>query len=93
MMERYDREEPVNIGSGSEISIRALAAMMGEVTGFTGEILFDDAKPDGTPRKFLDSSRMTAMAWAPKIELPEGLQQTYAWFRESVKPASLKKAG
>jgi len=80
MMGRYDGAGPVNIGSGEEISIADLAAQMKRVTGFTGAIAFDASKPDGTPRKFLDSSKIRAMGWAPAISLEDGLAQVYAWY-------------
>lgn len=80
LMERYDGAAPVNVGSGEEISIAALARMMKDVTGYRGAIAFDATKPDGTPRKLLDSSKMRAMGWTPSISLEQGLRDTYEWF-------------
>ncbi len=80
--ERYDSDMPINIGSGEEISIAALAQVMKEVTGYHGEIEFDSTKPDGTPRKLLDSSRLHALGWMPEIKLKDGLAATYEWFCE-----------
>jgi len=80
MMENYNGDAPVNIGSGDEISIAGLAALMKKVTGFEGSIIYDASRPDGTPRKLLDSSIMRAMDWAPIISLEEGLQDVYAWY-------------
>ncbi len=81
MMECYDGTAPVNIGSGEEVSIAQLAAMVGAVTGFKGSISFDATKPDGAPRKLLDSSRMRAMGWAPEISLEDGLHETWRWYQ------------
>jgi GDP-L-fucose synthase len=89
MMERWDGLSHWNIGSGEEVSIAALARMMAEVTGFRGEIIFDPSMPDGTPRKFLDSSRIMAAGWAPKVRLEEGLREVYEWYKENI---SNKKA-
>lgn len=80
MIERYNGEAPLNIGSGMEISIRDLAILMKEVTGFNGEIIFDDSKPDGTPRKLLDSSKIRALGWTPQTRLEQGLRDTYEWY-------------
>lgn len=89
IVERYDGETPLNIGSGEEISIGDLALLMRDVTGFKGAIKFDTAKPDGTPRKFLDSSKIRALGWMPQIALEQGLPETYAWYCEATE--SLKK--
>ncbi|SDW03623.1 GDP-L-fucose synthase [Thiocapsa roseopersicina] len=70
----------VNAGVGEDVSIRELAETIGEVVGFEGEIRFDTDKPDGTPRKLLDVSRLAALGWTARTRLPEGLAQTYAWF-------------
>jgi GDP-L-fucose synthase len=67
----------VNIGFGSDLTIRELAILIAEITGFHGEILFDPSKPDGTPRKFLDASILTSLGWKPVISLREGLQRSY----------------
>lgn len=73
----------INVGSGLECSISELAHMMAEVTGFSGSIVFDTTKPDGTPRKLMDISRLNDMGWKAKMPLREGLEKTYAWFLES----------
>lgn len=70
----------INVGSGIECSIRDLAETIARVTGFRGRLLFDTSKPDGTPRKLLDSSKLKSMGWQPRIGLEEGLQDTYEWF-------------
>jgi len=75
------RNSQVNIGCGQDISIADLAGMVAEVSGFTGEIVFDTSKPDGTPRKLLDVSRIKAMGWSASISLHEGIASTYQWMQ------------
>lgn len=82
VMERYSAAEPINIGSGEDLSIAELAATLKEVIGLAAELRFDASKPDGTPRKLLEVSRIKALGWAPRIALPEGLADTYRWFCE-----------
>jgi GDP-L-fucose synthase len=76
----YSGEEPINVGTGRDCTIRELAELIGEVVGWSGKFVFDASRPDGTPRKLLDVSRLTALGWAPKIRLAEGLAQTYTWY-------------
>jgi GDP-L-fucose synthase len=83
LMERYEGVETINVGSGEEVSIRLLAETMRDVIEFQGEIAFDTTKPDGTPRKLLDSSRIRALGWKPKHSLREGLAGTYRWALET----------
>lgn len=80
LLARYSAESHVNVGTGSDISIRELAEMIARVTGFTGRIEWDRTKPDGTMQKRMDVSRMTAMGWRARIGLEEGLRSTYAWY-------------
>jgi GDP-L-fucose synthase len=80
LMEQYEGWEPVNVGSGVELSIGDLARCIGKVVGFAGEIQFDSSKPDGTPRKLSDVSKIQDLGWRHRIDLEEGLQGTYAWF-------------
>ncbi len=80
LMERYNSSEIVNIGTGVDVSIGELATMVAEVVGFSGEISHDPSKPDGTPRKLLDVSRLFALGWHPTIGLRAGLQSTYDWY-------------
>jgi GDP-L-fucose synthase len=87
--DRYDDEEIINIGSGQEVTIAALAHLMAKTTGFTGQITFDTSRPDGTPRKILDVSRLKALGWTPSISLEEGLAETYQWFLENIETARL----
>ena len=82
VMERYSAIEPINIGSGEDLTIAELAATLRDVTELAAELRFDSSKPDGTPRKLLEVSRIKALRWAPKIELAEGLRDTYRWFCE-----------
>jgi GDP-L-fucose synthase len=79
-LDHYDEYEHINCGSGSEISIKDLAIIVGEAVGYTGELAFDTSKPDGTPRKLMDSSRMFALGWKPEIGLAEGVRSSYEWF-------------
>ena len=70
----------INVGTGRDVSIGALAQMVADVTGFKGNLVFDTSKPDGTMRKLMDVSRLTDMGWRARIDLKEGLQETYNWF-------------
>ncbi len=80
LMENYDESEIVNIGVGEDLSIKALAMLIKEVVGYSGELTFDTSKPDGTPRKLLDVSRLNSLGWKARISLREGLRQTYQWY-------------
>lgn len=79
-MQHYDDEMPLNVGSGEDLPIRELAELIARIAGYEGRFVYDESKPDGTPRKLLDSSRIRALGWKPQIELAEGLRQTYQWF-------------
>lgn len=79
-LDNYDEYQHINCGSGTEISIRDLALTIQRTVGFDGQLVFDTTKPDGTPRKLMDSSRLLAKGWAPAISLEEGIKQTYDWF-------------
>jgi GDP-L-fucose synthase len=83
LMERYSGEEHVNIGWGEDVSIAELAQIVADVVGFRGKLRFDTSKPDGTPRKLLDTSKLTQLGWTPRIRLREGLADAYAWYREN----------
>jgi len=80
LMERYDSSEPINVGWGEDITIGDLARLVSEVVGFTGRLRFDTTKPDGTPRKLLDVTRLSAQGWKPSISLRDGIVSTYDWF-------------
>ena len=83
LMDRYDSGDILNIGSGADLTISELAQMVAGVVGFDGAIEWDATKPDGTPRKLLDVSRMDALGWRPRISLEDGIRQTYEWFVEN----------
>ena len=89
LLHEYDGEPIVNIGWGKDISIRELAELLVSVIDYSGQLLFDTTKPDGTPRKLLDVGRLTALGWAPTIALREGVESTYAWFVEHLSEARL----
>jgi GDP-L-fucose synthase len=84
VIENENSKPLLNIGSGHEISIKELAALIAEVTGFKGSINFDTDKPNGTPRKLLDSSYILSLGWEPKISLESGIQDTYKWYLEKI---------
>jgi GDP-L-fucose synthase len=83
-MEHYDRPEPMNIGVGDDISIADVAAIMARIVGYKGAIRYDSTKPDGTPRKLLNVSKLNGLGWKAKIALEEGLTSTYQWFLQNV---------
>jgi len=85
LMNNYDENEPLNIGTGKDITIKELAGLIKEIVGYEGEIKFDTTKPDGTPRKLLDVSRLHNAGWEHKITLREGIENTYEWFKEKWK--------
>jgi GDP-L-fucose synthase len=80
LLEKYDSPEIINVGCGEDISIRELAELICQVVGFDGELAWDATKPDGTPRKLLDVSKLRALGWKPAIPLREGVKRTYDWF-------------
>lgn len=82
LMRRYDDAEIVNVGWGEDLTVRELAERVGEAVGFRGRIVFDPSKPDGTPRKLLDTSRLTDLGWRPRIGLRDGLASAYRWYLE-----------
>jgi GDP-L-fucose synthase len=83
VMNRYDEDEIINIGVGKDISISELAELISEIVNFRGTIRYDRTKPDGTPRKLLDVSRLEAMGWRSKTSLREGIETTYRWYVEN----------
>lgn len=84
VMDRYDGEGFLNVGTGVDLTIREAAALVAEVVGYEGEFEFDTSRPDGTPRKLLDVSRLEALGWRARIGLREGIADTYRWYREHV---------
>nr|GEX21931.1 putative GDP-L-fucose synthase 2 [Tanacetum cinerariifolium] len=85
LLENYSDFGHVNVGSGKEVSIKELAELVKEVVGFQGELVWDSSKPDGTPRKLMDSSMLAKLGWEPKISLRDGLVGTYQWYLNNVK--------
>ena len=82
LMNNYNEPGIVNVGVGTDVTIKDLAGLVGEAVGFEGEIVFDTSKPDGTPRKLLDTSKINALGWKARISLRDGLASTYQWFLE-----------
>jgi GDP-L-fucose synthase len=81
-MVNYDGDQPLNVGTGEDIEIGSLASMISDIVGFKGGIIWDTDKPNGTPRKLLDVSKIKALGWEPKIGLKEGIKSTYEWYKE-----------
>lgn len=88
LLEAYDGDAPVNIGCGEDLTIRELAETIAEVTGYQGRIGWDTSKPDGTPRKLLDVSRLTSLGFKPQIPLRDGIARTYAWWLGQLAPTA-----
>ena len=89
LIEHYDSPEVINVGYGEDVTIRELAELICEVVGFAGRIEFDADKPDGTPRKLMDVSRLQALGWKPRVTLRDGIRETYEWYlREKVATAA-----
>jgi GDP-L-fucose synthase len=85
LLENYDDEIAINVGVGEDVSIKELAELIQKTTGFAGTIEWDSAKPDGTPRKLLDVSRITALGWKAEISLEDGIRSTYEWYKRNQK--------
>ena len=83
LLEHYSGGMTINIGSGWEVSIYDLAYMIKDVIGFDGDIVFDNTKPDGTPRKLLDNARINTLGWQAQTLLDKGLRQSYEWFKDA----------
>jgi GDP-L-fucose synthase len=80
LMQRYQDERPINVGWGVDLTIAELAATVARIVGFPGALRYDTSKPDGTPRKLLDTTRLSALGWTPRTELAAGIRATYEWF-------------
>jgi GDP-L-fucose synthase len=89
LLKNYEGEAIVNIGWGEDVTIRQLAELVMAASGYQGRLVFDASKPDGTPRKLLDTTRLTELGWRPKISLKAGIASTYAWFQEHAAEARL----
>jgi GDP-L-fucose synthase len=83
LLKNYRDGGMINVGSGEEISIRDLALLMKSIVGFEGDVEFDATRPDGTPRKIMDKTKLTTLGWQPKLSIETGLQKMYAWFVDS----------
>jgi len=93
VMRRHDGPVPLNIGVGADIAIADLAALVADITGYRGQIRFDTTRPDGTPRKLLDVSRMTELGWSPRIDLRHGIADTYRrWLDAGERGAEVRRA-
>lgn len=84
LLEKYNESDPINVGFGSDLSILELAAQIAKVVGFNGKIIWDKTKPNGTPKKLLDSSRMLNLGWSPEYSLESGISETYSWFLSNI---------
>ena len=84
LMENYDKSEIINIGTGEDVTVKELAETVKEEVGYAGEIRFDKTKPDGTPRKLLDVSRINSLGWKAKMPLREGIEKTYEWYKSQL---------
>ena len=80
LMENYDSEEIINVGIGDDLKISELALLVKEIVGFDGEVIWDSSKPDGTPRKLMDVSRITGLGWKARISLADGIADTYSQY-------------
>jgi GDP-L-fucose synthase len=80
LLENYESPEIINVGCGTDVTIKELAETICDVVGFNGELVFDLTKPDGTPRKLLDTSKLDKLGWRPRISLRDGIRDTYSWF-------------
>ena len=79
-MRTYDSPEIINVGVGKDISIAELAKLVGETVGYSGEVEYDSSRPDGTPRKLLDVTRLAELGWRAQIALADGIRETYDWY-------------
>jgi GDP-L-fucose synthase len=80
LMESYSQPGPINVGTGEDLTIRDLALLIQKIVGYEGELIFDPSKPDGTPRKLMDVSRLRQAGWSAKVDLKEGIEQTLRWY-------------
>jgi len=81
LLEKYDKDEHINVGSGEDVTIKELAETIAAAAGFTGDVQWDSSKPDGTPRKVMDVSKIKSLGWAPQISLVDGIQQTVEYYQ------------
>jgi GDP-L-fucose synthase len=91
LMQLHDSEQLINVGWGQDVSIAGLATLVAKTVGYTGALSYDASKPDGTPRKLLDTSRLTALGWKPRIPLAQGLADTYRWYLQHQADTDLRR--
>ncbi len=89
LMQDYSEPDLINVGMGEDLTIADLASLVGSIVGYRGDLVFDSSKPDGSPRKLLDVTRLQALGWKPSISLEQGIQSTYGWFLEHSESARL----
>ena len=82
-MQGYDSPDIINVGTGEDVTIKELAEIVAGVVKYNREIKWDNSKPNGTPRKLLDVSKIKSLGWSPKIELEDGIRSTYEWYKEN----------
>ncbi|MES1195799.1 MAG: NAD-dependent epimerase/dehydratase family protein, partial [Steroidobacter sp.] len=82
LMQHYEDESLINVGWGKDLTIHELADIIQHVVGYEGNLIFDTSKPDGTPRKLMDTAKLTSLGWKPGIALEDGIRQTYQWYCE-----------
>ncbi|WP_437203130.1 GDP-L-fucose synthase [Planctomicrobium sp. SH664] len=92
LAQNYEDEQLINVGTSSDVTIAELASLVQQAVGFAGKIVYDTSKPDGTPRKLMDSSRLLSLGWAPRVSLADGIASTYQWFLQQLEqtPDSLR---
>jgi GDP-L-fucose synthase len=83
LMQHYSADEHINVGYGSDVTIRELATLISQAVGFGGTFVYDSSKPDGTPQKLMDVSRLSALGWRARTSLPDGIAATYKWYLEN----------
>jgi GDP-L-fucose synthase len=84
IVEKYDDAETINIGTGKDLTIKEISEIVKEVVGFHGEVVWDESKPDGTPRKLLDISKITKLGYQPQEDLKTGITKTYEWYKQEL---------
>ena len=92
LLENYDDPAPINVGVGEDLTIKEISELVCEVVGYSGAVRWDTSKPDGTPRKLLDVSRIKGLGWEPKIDLEAGLRSTYDWYRAAMSSGAARKS-
>lgn len=91
VIEKYDSDLHINVGTGTDVTIKELASLVAELTGFVGEVVWDTSKSDGTPRKVLDITRIQKLGWSPKISLSDGIQSTIDWYKKNSESGLVRK--